>query len=349
MNALERCQAVLRGEVPDRVPVIPQDAHVAAHLAGLNHLEYARDPRKRAAAIIEQRERFGYDGMIMGGDTVCLAESVGVKAIYSETNAPRWAGACLTDYSTVDTLELPDPTRDGRLPVWVETVRRVADAVGTECLIIARADQGAFSLASMMRGMETFMMDLVEAQSDETLKERIHKLLQFCNDAQFAFIKALAAAGAHVVTTGDSIAGPSVCSPAYYREFCLPYETQMVQRCNRIGIPYSIHICGFCDPILADWMTAQAPLWEIDHKTTFEKARAVTKGKVTLIGNLDTSSVMYSGTPDDVKQAAKKVIDACRPECGLILSSGCLLAGNTSVDNMQALSDAAREYGRYDG
>ncbi len=347
MNSLERCQAVLNGGLPDRVPVIPQDAHVAAHLAGLNHLEYARDPEKRAAAVMQQRERFGYDGMIIGGDTVCLAESVGVKAVYSETNAPRWGGVCLDDYSSVESLELPDPARDGRLPVWVETVQRVAEAVGKEYLVIGRADQGAFSLASMMRGMAAFMMDLVDAQSDEELKGRIHKLLQFCNDAQFEFIKALVAAGAHVVTTGDSIAGPSVCSPAYYREFCLPYETQIVSRCKEIGIPYSIHICGFSDPILSDWMTAEAPVWEIDHKTTFEKARAVTKGKVTLIGNLDTSEVMYLGTPDDVKQAAKEVIDACRPQCGLILSSGCLLAGDTPVENMQALADAASEFGQY--
>ena len=345
MNSLQRCRTVIEGGIPDRVPVIPQDAHVAAHLAGLNHIEYARDPAKRAAAVLQQRERFGYDGMIIGGDTVCLAESVGVKVAYAEDQSPRWVGACLDDYASVGSFRLPDPACDGRLPVWVETVQRVASDVGEDFLVIARADQGAFSLASMMRGMENFMMDLVEAQGDDELKTNIHKLLSFCNDAQFEFIKALVSAGAHVVTTGDSIAGPSVCAPAYYREFCLPYETEMVRRCEEIDIPFSIHIWGFCDPILSDWMQAGAQLWEIDHKTSFEKARAITKGKVTLIGNLDTSSVMYSGTPKDVKTAAKKVLDICLPGGGLILSSGCLLAGDTPVENMQALADAARDFG----
>ena len=62
MNSLERCLKVINHEIPDRVPVIPQDAHIAAHLAGLNHLEYARDAKKRADAVLAQRERFDFDG-----------------------------------------------------------------------------------------------------------------------------------------------------------------------------------------------------------------------------------------------------------------------------------------------
>ena len=34
MNSLERCLAVIGHRIPDRVPVIPQDSHVAARLAG---------------------------------------------------------------------------------------------------------------------------------------------------------------------------------------------------------------------------------------------------------------------------------------------------------------------------
>lgn len=346
MNSLKRCLCVINHENPDRVPVIPQDAQVAAYLAGLNCIEYATDADKRASAIMAQRERFDFDGVIIGGDTVCLAEAVGVEVQYSETQCPVWKAGCLAHYDHIDTLKLPDPMKDGRLPVWVETVKKVAEEIGHEYLVVGRADQGAFSLASMMRGMEAFLMDLAMAASDDTLKAGIHQLLQFCNDCQFEFIKALKAAGAHVVTTGDSIAGPSVCSPATYEEYCLPYEKQMVDRCNQIGIPYSIHICGHTDPIIGRWLEAGAPLWEIDHKTDFANARDMTRNRVTLIGNLDTAE-MASGTPDNVLEAAKSIIDICRPDCGLILSSGCLLAPNTPVENLQALSDAAREYGRY--
>ena len=337
---------VINHELPDRVPVIPQDAQIAAYLAGLNFIEFATDADKRASAIIEQRQRFDFDGVIIGGDTVCLAEAVGVKSEHSETECPRWKAGCLENYDNIDKLKLPDPAKDARLPVWVDTVKKVVEKIGNEYLVVGRADQGAFSLASMMRGMEDFFMDVAYAASDENLRQGIHKLLQYCNDCQFEFVKALKAAGAHVVTTGDSIAGPSVCSPAVYEQYCLPYEKQMVERCNEIGIPYSIHICGHTDPIIPKWLEAGAPIWEIDHKTDFSKAREMTRNKVTLIGNIDTTD-MFTGTPEMVLEAAEKIINICKPQCGLILSSGCLLARNTPVENLQALSDAAKKYGKY--
>jgi uroporphyrinogen decarboxylase len=346
VNALERCLCVINHEIPDRVPVIPQDAQVGAYLAGLDCIEYATDVDKRVSAILAQRERFDFDGMIIGGDTVCLAEAVGVTVDFSKTQAPRWKAGCLDSYEKVDSLKLPDPCRDGRLPIWVETIKQVVEKVGHEYLVVARADQGAFSLASMMRGMEDFFMDLAMAASDEHLQGQIHRLLQYCNDCQYEFIKALKAVGAHVVTTGDSIAGPSVCSPATYEAYCLPYETQMVQRCRELDIPYSIHICGRTEPIIGQWLTARAPIWEIDHKTDFATARDQTRDKVTIIGNLDTLE-MATGAPDQVRESAKTVIDLCRPQCGLILSSGCLLAKDTPIENLQALADAARNYGQY--
>jgi uroporphyrinogen decarboxylase len=347
MNSLERCLKVINNEIPDRVPVIPQDSHIAAHLAGLDHMEYAHDASKRADAVIAQRERFDFDGCIVGGDTVCLAEAVGVNIEYTKDECPRFKSGCLNDYETVADLKLPDPKKDGRMPVWCETIERVAASIGSEYLIIARADQGAFSLASMMRGMEEFMMDLAMAKFDEELQAKIHSLLKYCNDAQFEFIKALKEAGAHVVTTGDSISGPSVCAPATYEEYSWPYEKQMVEKCDALGVPYSIHICGHTDPILEKWAQAGMHLMEIDHKTDFITAREVTRGKTTIIGNIDTSDVMFSGTPDMVKAACKEIIDICRPDCGLILSSGCMLSGITPTENLQALADAGREFGQY--
>lgn len=343
MNSLERCMAVIHQKIPDRVPVIPQDAHVAATLAGVDHLDFARDPAKIAGAQLACCERFDFDGIIMGGDTVVLAEAVGVKVGYSKEECPRPVAGCLEDFSKIKALRPIDPWRDGRLPVWLEATRLMVEKAGKEKLIIARADQGAFSLASMMRGMQNFLVDML----DEDAKEPIHDLLRYCNDCMFEFIKALKAVGAHVVTTGDSISGPSVVSPEIYREFSFPYECDMARRCKTLGIPFSIHICGRTDPILDTWVQTGAEIFEIDHKTDFDKARRVTKGKITLLGNLDCSEVMYHGTPKMVEDKAREVIQKCMPESGFILSSGCLLGGETPVRNMQALSEAAKKYGVY--
>lgn len=343
MNSLERSLAVIAHKKADRVPVIPQDAHVAAKLAGYDHIEYAKDPKKVAGAQIACCERFGFDGIIMGADTTVLAEAVGVEVRYSKDIGPSPVAGCLDSYKDLNKLKVVNPFKDARLPVWVEATRLLVEKVGHEKLIVARADQGAFSLASMIRGFENFFMDLTVGEE----KEAVHELLRFCNECMYVFIEALKSVGAHVVTTGDSISGPEVVSPAFYEEYSFPYEVDMANRCKKLGIPFAIHICGKTDRILEKWIQTGAEIFEIDHKTDFALARNLTVGKVTLLGNLDCSGVMLSGTPKLVEQKSKEIIDICMPHSGLILSSGCLLGSNTPPENMQALADSARKYGMF--
>jgi uroporphyrinogen decarboxylase len=243
-------------------------------------------------------------------------------------------------------MAVVDPRKDGRLNVWVETSRQVVQAIGKEYLVIARADQGAFSMASMLRGMENFMIDLAMADSNPELKRQIHELLRFCNECQLAFIKALKETGAPVTTTGDSIAGPSVCSPAIYYEYCLPYEKQMAQWCKELGIKFSVHICGSAEAILSRWMEAKMEMIEIDHKTDFLTAKAATRGICTIMGNIDTTK-MFLGDYDTVFKSTKELIEQNKNEAELIVSSGCMLSQNTPQDNLRAMVAATREFGRF--
>jgi uroporphyrinogen decarboxylase len=336
----------LNHEIPDRLAVIPQDSHMAAKLGGVDFIDWAKNPDKRAKAILEQRERFDFDGVILCGETTILAEAAGAKVTFAKEECPRWQAGCIDDYDQLKDMKVVDARKDGRLNVWVETTRQVVQAIGKEYLVIARADQGAFSMASMLRGMENFMIDLAMAESDPMLQDQIHGLLRYCNECQLAFIKALKDAGAPVVTTGDSIAGPSVCAPKTYYEYCLPYEKQMTQWCKDIGIKFSVHICGKAEAILDRWMEAGMDMIEIDHLTNFETARAATKGKCTILGNIDTTK-MYLGDYNTVFQATKELIEQNKSSAELIVSSGCMLSQNTPVENLKALVDATKQFGGF--
>jgi MtaA/CmuA family methyltransferase len=324
------------------VPVIPQDYHVAMRYAGLNHLNFHTDPVKMAEAHLKFVNDFDLDGVSIGADTVCLAEAVGCKVAYSEEQCPRHLAGCLEDYGGVKSLEVPDPYTAGRMPVWIEATRILSEKIGDSKLVVARADQGAFSLASMMRGMEDFLMDVVAGEDHDGIVE----LLKFCNACMLEFIKALQKAGAHVVTTGDSISGPQVVSPDVYMKYSLPYETEMTNACRALGIPFAIHICGRTDPILEAWSGTGCAIMELDHKTDYKLARKVTAGKNVLLGNLDTS-MMYSGTPADVTEAVRSLMEDTMPGGDLILSSGCLLGADTPFENIEAMNEAAKKYGVY--
>ena len=81
----------LNHEIPDRIPVLPQDSHVAAYLGGVDFMDWAYDPVKRAKASIEQRERFDFDGSILCGETTILAEAAGGTKKEAQQAAARLA------------------------------------------------------------------------------------------------------------------------------------------------------------------------------------------------------------------------------------------------------------------
>src|SRR5208282_3568479 len=102
----------------------------------------------------------------------------------------------------VDRLKVINPETDGRIPALLEAVRLMSKQVGSEVAIRGNADQAAFDLACMVRGIEEFLMELVE-QPDNP---RIAQLMEICYQSQLAAHRALAKAGAHLTSMGDSLA-----------------------------------------------------------------------------------------------------------------------------------------------
>jgi len=86
---------------------------------------------------------------------------------------------------------------------------------------------------------------------------------------------------------------------------------------------------------------------EIDHKTDFTVAKAATRGKCTILGNIDTTK-MFLGDYDAVFQAVKELIAQNKNEAELIVSSGCMLSKDTPPDNLRAMVAAARQFGKFE-
>ena len=343
MNSLERCLAAIKHKIPDRVPVIPQDSQFAAFFTGYDMVEFSKDPKKIANGQIECCKKFGFDGIMMGPDAVILAEAIGAEVELSETESPKYKGGCLDKLEDVEKLKIIDPWKDGRLHVWLEAVKLIVESVGNEVLVIGRGDQGAFSCAAEVRGIENFLLDIALGEKEDL----IYKLLKYCYDCGIEFMKAMKSVGAHVTTIGDSLSGPAVVSPETYEKYSFPYEKNLSDELKRLNLGFSIHICGNTDAIMDKWVQTGADIFEIDHKTNFVEARKKTLGRICLLGNLDTSSVLLQGSPELVKEKARGVIDICMPHSGLILSSGCLVGRTTPHENMQALADSAKEFGVY--
>lgn len=183
------------------------------------------------------------------------------------------------------------------------TVERLVQHFGREVFLIGRGDQGPFSLASQLYGMDRLLEDLM----DEDAEEDIRRLLDFCTRACIAYHERLLLLGVPMTSMGDSTAGPDVISPAMYETFAMPYEKQVIEAVHRKGGLISLHICGNATKIIDKMCSLGADVLEIDQKTDLEAAVREAEGKCALLGQINPV-LLSGGTQQEVKAAAERIL-----------------------------------------
>lgn len=344
MNSLERCMAVLNGQMPDMIPVIPQSFMFAVETAGFRIGDVNRSGKLMAQSHIISQEKYGYDGCVIDFDDASIAEAIGAKVIFrdDEPATVNEEEPVLKDLRDVYDLELPDPLKAGRLCEWLEATSTLVNEIGDRVFIMGRADQGPFSIACLLRGTTQFMMDLLTED-----KQVINDVLEYCRKVSVSFAKAQKDAGAHATSIGDALAGPNLISPDMYREFALEPEMLLVQEVQDYGIPFSIHICGNTNRIIEDMGHTGARILEVDWQLDIRQARELVPLSTVLMGNIDPSFPLVLGSPEEVDTAVKNLIQATKGRSHFV-SSGCAIGRNTPVENFKAFIAAGRKYGSYE-
>ncbi len=86
-------------------------------------------------------------------------------------------------------------------------------------------------------------------------------------------------------------------------------------------------------------------IYHVDQGDIF-KTHEVLGDRYCLSGGIPNVLLSY-GTQDEVREACKKVIDEVAQDGGYIMDAGAIMQNDTSIENMQALTDFTREYGVY--
>jgi MtaA/CmuA family methyltransferase len=266
---------------------------------------------------------------------------VGVE--YLDDSAPVSFTPAIASLDDIDRLVMPDPSTTEPLAENLKATRIVVEEIGTEAFIMGRADQGPFSLASMLVGME----ELLVATALPGHEEQLAALLAFCEEVVYRYAVAQMAQGAHMTSIGESIAGPDVCSPAVYRRWAWPTDRRLAERLAADGIRLACHICGNATRIVGDMVETGAAVLELDYKCDLPAVKETTRARATVLGVIDPSGIVARGTPEVVAQAVRDELAVLAPGGGLILGPGCALPPETPEENLHALVEAAHRSGRY--
>lgn len=340
MNGYERVKAVMRGEKPDCRPVMLHNFQSAVKEAGITFDEFRENPHKAAEAFIRSTEKYDLDGVFIDFDTATLAGACGCEIVKPTDKASVATKGILSSAEEVSLLKPVNIETYEPVINWLETSRLIKEYFGNEKYVRCNCDQAPFSLASMLRGSQELMMDLV----DEDNETDILALLEYCMDVSGQFIKLAAQTGADAVSNGDSVAGPAMISPEMYKKYGVPFEKPLVELAHDNQMEYILHICGDTTKILNTFPIIGADAMELDYKTDMQKMHDALADNTAVSGNLDPSGVFLLGTEEKVYQETKRLLDIYRDSWRLIVCSGCALGPETPEANMKAFVNTVHNY-----
>lgn len=342
MNSLEICMAAIKGEKVERLPIDLHNFTMCAEASGMEYDKFFLDSDAMAEMQISLQKRFQHDMLLVENGTGTLAEAVGCGIIYDSKKHPVAHGPAIQSIEEVKDIKIPEDLFEKPLiKANLETVKKLAEYYKDEVFILGRADQGPFSLASQIYGMENFMMDLL----DEDYEEEIQMLLEYCTQICILYHKKMLEMGAHMTSMGESTAGPDVLSPAMYEMFAMPYEKKVIDAVHEAGGLISLHICGNATGIIERMVSLGADVLEIDQKTDLKVAREATAGKCALLGQISPMT-LNSGNKEEISKEVKHCLDTIGGTNASwhILGPGCALGGDTSAESIEWMIQCAREY-----
>ncbi len=347
MTSLERMVCAARRRPVDRVPVAPYMGNHGARVARVPIGMYCRSGRIMAEAQYRAWRIYGQDAVVAQSDSYYIAEGFGVEVEHYDDATPTLKTPVAPALADIARLRVPDPRKDGRMPVYLEAIRRLADMTRGEVAVRAPGT-GPFSLAAHLMGAESFLIELAMSARDPggPGEQSLKRLMELTTDALIAFAASCLEAGAHLVQAGDSMASLDMISPATYRKWAWPAERRFFATLNplaeRRGAVTLLHICGNMTSVLEAMADTGAHIMELDHKVSLKAASERVGSRVCLMGNLDPVELLWRGTPAAVAHAAQQAIEDAGRHGGFILGSGCEVPVAAPEENLSAMVETAR-------
>jgi MtaA/CmuA family methyltransferase len=342
VNSVERVQAAIDLRQPDRVPVDLHNFQPAAAAMGVSMADVFQNGELLAEAMLKAWREYGHDMILLENGTACNAQACGVQVIYRDDAAPAAHIPVITRLEEVDQLQVPDPYATFPMCEIIKATKILSREIGDRVWICGRADQGPMDLASQLIGMEPLMLEIATGEKADL----VYQLLTYAREVATRYACALIESGARSTSIGEPVAGPDVMSPRHYRKYAQPQEKRMVDDLKAKGIILHNHSCGNTIPIINDFIATGAPVLEIDHKTDMRKAKEAGRGKTCFLGPINTS-LLATGTPQEIEDACREAIEIMAPDSGFILGPGCALSPETPAENIHALVESAKKYSIY--
>ena len=206
---------------------------------------------------------------------------------------------------------------------------------------------GAFETPWMIRGFEQFLMDL---QIAPEIAEAISRHASGYYQARCERVIAAGKGRIDIISSGGDVGSQSgmILSPQSWRDHIRPFAARLITPFKHKGLKCFYHSCGSCVPVIPDLIEMGVDVLDPIQVT----AAGMQPGnlfrlfgdRLSFHGAIDETDLLTRGTPRQVAEETTRTIDTLGANGGYIVSPTHQVQGDTPIENVIALYDAARAY-----
>lgn len=324
MTSKERVRRAVKFQGPDKVPVDLPEPY------GSDFLHVGPDPHPDWRPSVRTPERWE-------DEWGCIWEKLpGDKTMGQVKFHP------LSDYALLETYRFPDY----REPRRYESARRAIAEDGDEKFVLASVPLSFIHRLEYLRGHEN-------AWTDPYLHpDELSGLLDHLADVAVDAIRNFAEIGADGIFSCDDwgLQDRPMVSPEVFREFFKPRYARVYGVAHELGMLTFLHSCGYIIDLLEDFIDAGLDVIQMDQQENMglERLSESFGGRLCFWCPVDIQHTMVHGTPDDVAQYARRLIDAFGRFRGGFIAKWYPSpeAVGHSWEKIRSMSEAFLEYGR---
>ncbi len=351
MTGRERLLCALNHQEPDTVPIFECNYSRPLFQEVLGYVPEVFDP----VSVFSCSEKIGYDFAFIPIPGVSGFRPAGLSG---ETYTDEWGITYQISPSTwpIDTgvrtpcsdgedwanYSMPDPDAAFRYEGLKEVLRRSRE----NGMGVVGNVRGPYSCAWQLFGLEDFSILLYEEP------ETVEAVLTATADFAIAAMRNMARLGVDAVLFSDDYGSSRqpLMSPGHFREFLVPQIRRIREACREAGCVMLQHSDGHIHQLLPDLMsTGIQGLHPIERDAGMDLAeiKAVYGKQVCIFGNVDNKRVLAGGTPETIAEMVRECIRVAAPGGGYCLGSDHSVHDDIPNENVFALYEAGRRYGRY--
>ncbi len=251
----------------------------------------------------------------------------------------------LTD--PIEVEEYPWPQEPPYDDAYHEAMKKSAEDIRSRDLIAVGSVGHIFEQAWYLRGMDNLFADFI--LNEDLAAALLDKITGFCIRRS----RAAGIAGADMIGTGDDVGMQNrmLMSPDEWRKWIKPRFASVIAagREHNPDMHVKYHSDGNVEPIIPDLIEIGVTILNPVQPECMDpvKLKKQYGHKLCFDGTIGIQTTMPFGTPEDVDQAVKHMIDTVGKDGGLIIAPTHVLEPEVPLDNIRTFLDAVDRYGHY--